>query len=657
MRNSPSTNQLHVRPIYTALAIGFLLLLGLIWAMGALGTSKLNQMNVTANRSATDYAKRVAQALNIRQAAAEVAAEVRVNRARRGLKVPAPPLGREFAKAKNRFREEIESGRRLWGGSERQEALSESELNAWREVDAAAERFWNKLIEIENLPIIDDPLTIPTPEAANPQPGQGGQNATPQETPLTPQQLEQQRQEQFEQQQREQRIQFLQSGFSNLRMQLDSAAEKLSEEAAQSQNQILFQLANQQQRAATEVGATQYITLLIGFFVAVFAFVIVRRKIAQLRQANRLEQEAKDLARSVFDSQSNDILVVNRQGELLAVNQAFLNHCQLPAPSLVLQDYAAALAHLPEISAFVRRTLEDTDEETGRHERIEVRPRPDYGDPNAVADARLFDVFISPLTSGGQLRGRVIVLVDVTEAERVREELRLSRSLSAVGQITATVAHELYNPIGAVKLNIDLLEMQVSGDEDVKHTIARLKRGVEHLSTIVMELRYLTKPRDPERKPTDLNKLLDEVVELAGDRLERSRVFVARKYSSWLPHGQFDPQQLRKVFLNLLINAVEASPQNSDVELHTHYLSGNGAAPLAEVNGKRGAVVISVIDHGVGMSPETKRRLFEAFYTTKRNGTGLGMMITQEIVKKHGGKIEVESEEGKGTTVSVYLPV
>jgi signal transduction histidine kinase len=513
-------------------------------------------------------------------------------------------------------------------------------------VDAVAEKFWNKLIEIENLPIIDDPLAIPTPDPANPQSGQGNRNATSQETPLTPEQLEV-----------KQRIQRSQSGFSSLRLQLDLAAGKLSDEATKSQNRILLQLADQQQSAATEVSATRYITLLLGFIVAVLTFVIVGRKIAQLRQANRLEQEANDFARSVFDSQSNDIIVIDHKGELLAVNQAFLKHFQLPAPSLVLQDYAAALAHLPEISAFIRKTLEDTDEDMGRRERIEVKSRMGFGDSDAVTDARLFDVYISPLTSGDQLRGRVIVLVDVTEAERVREELRLSRSLSAVGQITATVAHELYNPIGAVKLNIDLLEMQVSGDEDVKHTIARLKRGVEHLSTIVMELRYLTRPRDPERKPTDLNKLLDEVVELAGDRLERSRVAVARKYSSWLPHGQFDPQQLRKVFLNLLINAVEASPQNSDVELHTNYISGNGASPLAEVNGKRGAVVISVIDHGVGMSPETKRRLFEAFYTTKRNGTGLGMMITQEIVKKHGGKIEVESEEGKGTAVSVYLPV
>jgi signal transduction histidine kinase len=251
----------------------------------------------------------------------------------------------------------------------------------------------------------------------------------------------------------------------------------------------------------------------------------------------------------------------------------------------------------------------------------------------------------------------VVAILDVTEAEKVREELRRSRTLSAVGQITATVAHELYNPIGAVNLNLELLEMQIGGDGDLKETVARLKRGVEHLSTIVTDLRQLTRTRDPERRTTDLNSLLDDVVELASDRLERSRVCIERNYAVQLPLGEFDPQQLRKVFLNLLINAVEASPQNSDVELRTLFVSANGAPAPAEIKGARGSLVVSVIDRGVGMSGETKRRLFEAFYTTKRNGTGLGMMITQEIVKKHGGKIEVESEEGKGTTVSVYLPV
>src|SRR5262249_32413025 len=198
--------------------------------------------------------------------------------------------------------------------------------------------------------------------------------------------------------------------------------------------------------------------------------------------------------------------------------------------------------------------------------------------------------------------GRVVVILDVTEAEKVREELRRTRTLSAVGQITATVAHELYNPIGAVKLNLDLLEMQISDDGDLKRTVARLRRGVEHLSTIVMDLRHLTRTRDPERQTTDLNRLLDEVVELASDRLERSRVCVERNYAPQLPHGEYDPQQLRKVFLNLLINAVEASPQNSDVELRTRYVQDNGAPDPAKTNGARGSLVISVIYRDAGMS-------------------------------------------------------
>src|SRR5262249_34823127 len=153
-----------------------------------------------------------------------------------------------------------------------------------------------------------------------------------------------------------------------------------------------------------------------------------------------------------------------------------------------------ALSHLPEVAAFVGKTLAQPDDSSSLRERIEVRPWYGISALNGSAqsapglsapiqggtDTRLFDVYTSPLTSGGQSVWRVVVIVDVTEAEKVREELRRSRTLSAVGQITATVAHELYNPIGAVKLNLDLLEMQISDDGDIKHTVARIKRGVEH---------------------------------------------------------------------------------------------------------------------------------------------------------------------------------
>jgi len=638
---NPSTiKHLNLRSIYTVLAIGFALLLFLIALIGRGSSSKLNEISVSAGKSTDDYMERMKLALNIREAAAEVVSEARLFRARQSMKVPNPPFKSELNEAKERFQAQIEKGNKQWLKHEGPGTLSNEEVNAWRGVETASQKFMEILTRIEKLKTPEGPVSGPEanqkgePSQAPAAVAPGGQ---PQSAP---------------QQNAHQEVQNIQIEFFNLRKELDKAAEKLTIAATEVQREILLEFKGQQQRAATEIKRTTWGTLALGLLVATLTLILARNQISQLRQASRQEQEAKDFARSIFDSQSNDILVVNNKGELLAVNQAFLNHFDLPATPEVLQDYRAALRRLPEIEAFVGKALAQPDDSSSLRERLEVKPQDGHN-----VDTRLFDVYASPLTIGGQTGGRVVVILDVTEAEKVREELRRSRTLSAVGQITATVAHELYNPIGAVKLNLDLLEMQTSSDGDLKHTVGRLKRGVEHLSTIVMDLRHLTRTRDPERQTTDLNRLLDEVVELASDRLERSRVCVERNYAAQLPQGEYDPQQLRKVFLNLLINAVEASPQNSGVELQTRYVCGNGAPSPAETNGDRGELVVSVIDRGVGMSAETKKRLFEAFYTTKRNGTGLGMMITQEIVKKHGGKIEVESVEGKGTTVSVYLPV
>src|SRR5262249_61787806 len=104
----------------------------------------------------------------------------------------------------------------------------------------------------------------------------------------------------------------------------------------------------------------------------------------------------------------------------------------------------------------------------------------------------------------GGRRGRVVTLVDVTEAERARDELRRNRTLSTIGQLTAQVTHEIYNPLGALKLNLEVLESKLAGNEQAEPSLERLKRSLEHLSPIVLDLRYLTRPRTPERRAPDL---------------------------------------------------------------------------------------------------------------------------------------------------------
>ena len=158
----------------------------------------------------------------------------------------------------------------------------------------------------------------------------------------------------------------------------------------------------------------------------------------------------------------------------------------------------------------------------------------------------------------------MIVLTDVTEIERNREEAERNRALSRIGQLTAQVGHEIYNPLGAIKLNADLLEMQLpAAPDDARQTVTRLKSALEHLSTVVLDLRYLSRSREPERQTIELHALLDEVIALADERLQRTQTRIQRVYAPASLRGEFDPLQLRKVFLNLLINAIEASPHAS----------------------------------------------------------------------------------------------
>lgn len=599
-----------LRSIIIQLTIGFVLLLALIWLIATNSQNKLHQLRIQASESSEAYLERLELATGIREAAYNLVVQARLYRSARDLGIPGLPYRFTLNKSKYRLEQLLARGDRLWGSNPA--GLPAGEIAAWQAIDAAIGDLMKQIETEENK--VDDaqPSAVPTPQPA----------------PQTD----------------------LSEDFYDKRSNLEQAAINLATEISKGRRKVFEDITALQNAAAGEIGRNRWLTLLFGLGIAGFTLFTTRNQLIKLREAERRVQVEQGRKGAIFDSLSNDLLVLNRQGEVLEVNHAFLDHFKMTDAELKLQDYRAALAQMPEVATFVGKAVAASDPVSRRRERVEVRSH------NGQQTSSLYDVSVFPLMVGEEVEGRVIVLDDVTEEEKFREELRRSRTLSAVGQITAQVAHEIYNPLGAVKLNLELLEMQTGDDDDIRHTIDRIKRGVDHLSTIAMDLRFLTRPRDPERRPTDLNKLLDDVIELASDRLERSRIVVSRDFAS-NPAGEYDSQQLRKVFLNLLINAIEASPVSGEIDLRTAFLPPEQAALKPGLDAPRGAVTVSVIDHGTGMSEETRSRIFEAFFTTKRNGTGLGMMITQEIVKKHHGIIEIESEEGSGTRVDVVLPL
>lgn len=380
-----------------------------------------------------------------------------------------------------------------------------------------------------------------------------------------------------------------------------------------------------------ELAAT-IIVLLVSFIVAMLTFYEIRRILNQLGKAYAESKESRDYLQSLLDSQVSAVVVVGQDGTIETISDSFRKLPELEVGNAGEQNYEQLFGSNPALVEYIEKALEEPSGINRYHGRIELGNR------------NLFDVFASPLVVSDEHRGIILVFVDVTEIARAHAELRRNRALTAVGQMTAQIAHEIKNPLGSIRFAAEVLKRQGTQDEDSKETIRAIERSVDHLAMIVAELSEFARPKELNRTEVNLNSLLDGLLPMVIDKLTAKGIEIKKSYAPGLPTGNYDATELRKLFLNLIINAIDASSPGSAVELRTR------------LNGKQD-VLVDVIDEGAGMDAETLRRLFEPFYTTKQKGTGLGMAIAKKITELHKGDLMVTSKKGEGTTATVRLPI
>jgi signal transduction histidine kinase len=370
--------------------------------------------------------------------------------------------------------------------------------------------------------------------------------------------------------------------------------------------------------------------LTVGFIVAMLTFREIRKVLKQLGEAYRESSESRDYLQSLLDSLVPGVIVIGQDGAVQTVSASFE---RMPVDEIgepLGQDYRKLFQKTPSLAERIAAELEK-DEEASRYlGRVEL------------GQSRLFEVFASPLLITAERRGLILVFVEVTETARAQSELRRNRALAAVGQMTAQIAHEIKNPLGSIRFATEVLKRQ-GGQPDLE-TIHVIERSVDHLATVVAELSEFARPKELKRAETNLNDLLRDLLPMVADRLSGKGIEISTRFASDLPAGSFDATELRKLFLNLIINAIDASEPGSAIELRTR------------MNG-HGEVLIEIEDHGKGMDEETLKRLFEPFYTTKEKGTGLGMAIAKKIAELHRGDLKVKSKKGVGTTAIVGLPL
>lgn len=230
------------------------------------------------------------------------------------------------------------------------------------------------------------------------------------------------------------------------------------------------------------------------------------------------------------------------------------------------------------------------------------------------------------------------------ELERSQAQLVQAEKMAATGRLAASLAHEINNPLQAIHNSMHLSLHEGLSSERRMEYLSMAQSEVQRLIEIVQRMLDFYRPSRGSVIPVDINGVVDNVLALAQKRLQHSGVHVHARLAPDLPPASVVPDQISQVFLNIVINAIEAMPSGGDLWLETMSSKDNGE------------VLIRFRDNGLGISSEQLANLFEPFFTTKPDGTGLGLAISYGIIERHGGTIDVISQPGQGATFVVKLP-
>jgi PAS domain S-box-containing protein len=255
------------------------------------------------------------------------------------------------------------------------------------------------------------------------------------------------------------------------------------------------------------------------------------------------------------------------------------------------------------------------------------------------------NISITPLVSkSGERIGRLILFDDITQRERMEEQMTQTEKLTSMGLLAAGVAHEVNTPLAVISNYIQMLAKQMPEGDPRQSIIDKIVKQTFRASEIVNNLLNFSRTGVADLADVDVNRVVEETLSLLAHPLRTSRIQVVKQLGDTLPPVRGSANKLQQVFLNLFLNARDAMPTGGMLEVRT-------AA-------HNGSVEVEIADTGAGISRDHINRIFDPFFTTKASGrgTGLGLSVSYGIIKEHAGKIDVRSTPGKGTSFHVEFP-
>ncbi|MHB8965087.1 MAG: two-component system sensor histidine kinase NtrB [Coriobacteriia bacterium] len=244
----------------------------------------------------------------------------------------------------------------------------------------------------------------------------------------------------------------------------------------------------------------------------------------------------------------------------------------------------------------------------------------------------------------GRILGAVVTLEDVSEVKALTDQLIRADRLAAMGELTAGVAHEVRNPLGIIRASVQLVEDSGCDRDRVLEATSVIKQEIDRLDKVIKALLDFGRPSKPQMRLTRVRDVLDDVVLFTRRFAGQSSVTIEEPPGEELPLVRADADQMKQVFVNLISNAVQA-------------MESTGGTITVDARVDDGFVSVVVADNGPGIEPDNLKKIFDPFYSTRDEGTGLGLTMVHRILDEHDGHIEVASQAGTGTSFTVSLPV
>jgi PAS domain S-box-containing protein len=341
---------------------------------------------------------------------------------------------------------------------------------------------------------------------------------------------------------------------------------------------------------------------------------------------------------TVLDSMPDGVLVCDEKHRLILANKAVRRLIPLAAGE------SGALWELvrdERLLDFLHETLSGGD-------RVQDREM----DVHSQGQNRLLSISVLPLVKSHRITGSLVHIKDITEKRSREARLRRAENLASLTTLAAGVAHEIKNPLGSISIHLQLMQKALaksSGAKTEKNTalfekyINVVNEEVDRLNHIVVDFLFAVRPMTLELREGNINSLIAEIVEFVRCELEQSRVRCLLELDENLPPVLMDERYMKQALLNLIKNAHAAMPAGGLLTIATSSLD-NG-------------IKIVLCDTGIGISEENLAKIFEPYFTTKPDGTGLGLTLVFKIIKEHQGEISVDSKEGEGTLFEISLPI